>query len=74
MSQLVGEAPISTGLPGPPAAANPRVTQLLDDALDEYRAALAALQGDDLAGYQQHLEKMVADLQQADQLGHAGQR
>ena len=46
------------------------MTQLLDDALKEYQAAQDALKVDDLAGYKQHIQKMVADLQQADQLEH----
>jgi hypothetical protein len=50
--------------------ANPQVTRLLDDALTEYQAALDALKTDDLTSYSQHLQKMVADLQQADQLEH----
>lgn len=73
LAQLIGEAPPSTGPPvaqGPPRTANPQLTRLLDDALAEYRAALDALRNDDLAGYQQHIQKMVADLQQADQLAH----
>ena len=55
---------------GPPGTANPQLTRLLDDALAEYRAALDALRSDDFAGYQQHIQKMVADLQQADRLEH----
>jgi hypothetical protein len=35
-----------------------------------YQAALDALKTNDLAGYNQHLQKMVADLRQADQLEH----
>ncbi len=73
LSQLIGEAP-SFGPPGPqppPGTANPQVTKLLDDALKEYQAALDALKSDDLAGYQQHIQKLVADLQQADQLEHS---
>jgi uncharacterized membrane protein (UPF0182 family) len=73
LAQLIGEAPESTGPPGtgPPAGtANPQVIRLLDDALNEYRAALDALRTDDLAGYQQHIQSMVADLQQADQVEH----
>ncbi len=56
--------------PVPPAASTPRVMRLLDDALQEYQAALVALKNDDLAGYQQHIQRMAADLQQADQLEH----
>jgi uncharacterized membrane protein YvlD (DUF360 family) len=73
LAQLIGEAPASTGPPGTrsqPGIANPQVARLLDDALAEYRAALDALKTDDLIAYQQHLQKMVADLQQADQLEH----
>jgi uncharacterized membrane protein (UPF0182 family) len=71
LAQLVGEAPAPTGPPAtqPPAGtANPQVTQLLDDALKEYQAALDALKIADLTGYQQHTQKMVADVQKADQL------
>jgi hypothetical protein len=46
------------------------VGRLLDDALKENQAALDALKTDDLVSYQQHLQRMVADLQQADQLTH----
>ena len=46
------------------------MARLLDDALKEYQAALDALKTDDLTGYQQHIQKMVTDLQQADQLEH----
>ncbi len=70
LAQLIGEAPVTSGPPGtqPPAGtANPRVTRLLDDALAEYRAAQDALKNDDLAGYEQHIRRMVADLEQADQ-------
>jgi len=73
LAQLVGEAPVPAGPPGtpqPPGTANPQVARLLDDALTEYQTALDALKTDDLVGYQQHLQKMVADLQQADQLEH----
>jgi uncharacterized membrane protein (UPF0182 family) len=73
LAQLVGGAPVSTGPPGtqpPPGTANPQVTQLLDDALNEYQAAQDALKSQDLSGYQQHIQKMVADMQQADQLEH----
>jgi uncharacterized protein len=73
LDQLIGEAPVPTGPPGPqppPGTANPQVTRLLDDALNEYKAALDALKNDDFAGYQQHIQKMVADTQQADQLEH----
>jgi uncharacterized protein len=73
LAQLIGEAPVSTGPPGTqltPGTANPQVAQLLDDGLSEYQAALDALKSNDLSSYQQHLQKMVADLQQADQLEH----
>jgi len=73
LAQLTGAAPTTTGPPGtqpPSGTANPQVTRLLDDALKEYQAALDALKTNDLAGYNQHLQKMVADLRQADQLEH----
>ncbi len=73
LAQLIGEAPPPTGTrvtQGPLGTANPQLTRLLDDAIAEYRAALDALRNDDFAGYQQHIQRMVADLQQADQLGH----
>jgi uncharacterized membrane protein (UPF0182 family) len=72
LGQLTGEAPAPTGAPGtqPSGATNPQVGRLLDDALKEYQAALDALKTDDLVSYQQHLQRMVADLQQADQLTH----
>ena len=73
LSQLTGEAPVTTGPAGtrpPPGTAGPQVVRLLDDALQEYQAALEALKSNDLAGYQQHIERMVADLRQADQLEH----
>ncbi len=46
--------------------ASPQVMRLLDDALQGYQAALEALKNDDLAGYQQHIQRMIAELQQAD--------
>ena len=73
LAQLTGAAPTTTAPPGtqpPSGMANPQVTRLLDDALTEYQAALDALKTDDLTSYSQHLQKMVADLQQADQLEH----
>jgi hypothetical protein len=73
LAQLVGEAPAPAaplGTHPPPGTANPQVAPLLDDALKEYLTALDALKTDDLIGYQQHLQKTVADLQQADQLEH----
>jgi uncharacterized membrane protein (UPF0182 family) len=73
LAQLTGAAPTTTGPQGtqpPSGTANPQVTRLLDDALKEYQAALDALKTNDLASYNQHLQKMVADLRQADQLEH----
>jgi uncharacterized membrane protein (UPF0182 family) len=73
LGQLTGEAPASTAPPGTPpqpGTGNAQLARLLDDALREYQAALDALKTDDLAGYQQHLQRMVADLQQADQVTH----
>jgi uncharacterized membrane protein (UPF0182 family) len=73
LAQLVGEAPAPAAPPGtqpPPGTANPQVARLLDDALKEYQTALDALKTDDLIGYQQHLQKTIADLHQADQLEH----
>ena len=58
------------GTQPPAGTSNPQVARLLDDALKEYQAALDALKTDDLTGYQQHVQKMVADLRQADQLEH----
>ena len=71
--QLTLGAPASAGPPGaqqPSGSSNPQVAQLLDAALSEYQAALDALKTDDLAGYNQHVQMMVRDLQQADQLAH----
>jgi uncharacterized protein len=72
LTQLIGEAPVTVapGTQPPPGTANSQVIRLLDDALQEYQAAVAALESNDLAGYQQHIQKMVRDLQQADQLEH----
>src|SRR5215467_7580400 len=72
LTQLIGEAPvtIAPGARPPPGTANSQVTRFLDDALREYQAAVASLESNDLAGYQQHIQKMVGDLQQADQLEH----